>query len=57
VIAHYPFDNSVKDISGNNNHGRNIGGVSSTKDRFGNPCGAMFFDGKIATLKFLHPIV
>lgn len=46
LIAHYPFDNSVKDISGNNNHGRNIGGVSSTKDRFGNPCGAMFFDGK-----------
>jgi hypothetical protein len=46
LIAHYPFDNSVKDISSNNNQGRIIGGVSSTKDRFGNPCGAMFFDGK-----------
>lgn len=46
LVAHYSFDNNAKDISSNNNHGSIIGGVTSAKDRFGNPCGAMSFDGK-----------
>lgn len=45
LIAHYPFDNNANDISLNKNHGRIIGGVSSTADRFGNPCGAFNFNG------------
>jgi hypothetical protein len=46
LIAHYPFDNtSASDISGNNNNGTLIGGVETTADRFGNPCGALLFNG------------
>lgn len=45
LVAHYPFDNDVKDISGNNNNGEIKGGVEAATDRFGNPCGALFFDG------------
>src|ERR1044071_2796197 len=40
LVAHYRFDNDASDISGNKNHGRIIGGVESTPDRFGSPCGA-----------------
>lgn len=46
LVAYYPFDNNAKDISSNNNQGIILGGVLSTEDRFGNPCGAMFFNGK-----------
>ena len=45
LIAHYPFDNNVKDISGNNNNGVIIGDVKPTIDRFGNYCGALSFSG------------
>jgi hypothetical protein len=44
-IAHYNLDNNSTDISGNNNNGKLIGGVSVTTDRFGNPCGALNFNG------------
>ncbi len=46
LIAYYPFDNSTADFSGNNNDGRFIGGVKTIPDRFGNPCGALHFNGK-----------
>ena len=45
LIAHYPFDNSADDKSGNDNNGKIIGGVETSQDRFGNPCGAFFFNG------------
>lgn len=45
LIAHYPFDNNVKDISGNNNNGAIIGDVKPAIDRFGNYCGALSFSG------------
>jgi hypothetical protein len=44
-IAHYPLNNSAVDISGNRNDGIIIGGVTPAPDRFGNPCGAMNFNG------------
>ncbi len=45
-IAHYQFDNNAIDFSGNRNNGTIIGGVSSAEDRFGNACGALYFNGK-----------
>jgi hypothetical protein len=45
LVAWYPFNNSVFDISGNQNNGKINGGVKATTDRFGNPCGAMNFNG------------
>lgn len=44
-IAHYKFDNNAIDFSGNRNNGKIIGGVSSVEDRFGNACGALYFNG------------
>ncbi|MCX6188136.1 MAG: HYR domain-containing protein [Bacteroidetes bacterium] len=46
LVAYYPFDNSTADFSGFNNDGKFYGGVKATSDRFGNPCGALHFDGK-----------
>jgi len=45
LIAHFPFNNNTNDISGNNNNGKIIGGVTATSDRFDNPCGAFTFNG------------
>ena len=45
LVAYYPLDNgSANDASGNNNNGFNFYTKSDT-DRFGNPNGALFFDG------------
>ena len=46
LVAYYPFDNSVLDKSNYANNGLIHGNVTSTMDRFGNPCGSMYFDGK-----------
>ncbi|MCZ2100809.1 MAG: LamG domain-containing protein [Chitinophagales bacterium] len=47
LVAYYPFDNeSAEDISSNKNNGKLIGSVTSYNDRFGNPCGALYFNGK-----------
>lgn len=43
--AHYTFDNTLKDFSGNNNHGKARGGLVPANDRFNRPCGAIHFDG------------
>ena len=45
LIEYYPFDNNVKDISGNNNNGIIYGDLKPAIDRFGNYCGALFFNG------------
>jgi hypothetical protein len=45
-IAYYKFDNNTTDYSGNNNDGVIRGMVKPTTDRFGNPCGALLFDGQ-----------
>ena len=45
LIAHYLFNKEVKDHSGNNNHGKMFGGLKFDKDRFGNTCGALNFNG------------
>jgi len=44
-IANYKFDNEASDVSGYNNNGKIFGGVSATEDRFGNPCGALNYNG------------
>jgi hypothetical protein len=44
-VAHYTFDNSPADVSGNHNDGVIHGTVKAVMDRFGNPCGAYQFDG------------
>lgn len=46
LIAYYRFDADAKDASGNGNHGRIVGQVEPVEDRFGNACGAMYFDGR-----------
>jgi len=45
LIAQYLFNGSLDDASGNGNVGMQYGGVDYAEDRFGNPCGAMGFDG------------
>jgi len=45
LVAHYGFNASTKDKSGNNNHGYMTGGVDYDYDRFNNKCSAMRFDG------------
>jgi len=45
IIAYYPFDNSTTDASGNGNNGMISGTVKMGMDRFGNPCGALSFNG------------
>lgn len=45
LVAHYSLDGNALDGSVYKNHGKIIGGVTKTTDRFGNPCGAMFFNG------------
>ena len=44
LVAHYPFDGSANDLSGNDHHG-SVFGASLTTDRFGNLQGAYTFDG------------
>lgn len=46
LVAHYNFDNNVKDISGNNNNGVIVGDIKPAIDRFGNYCGALSFNGQ-----------
>jgi hypothetical protein len=45
LIAYYNFDNNTNDFSGNRNNGIIHGNIKSSPDRFGNPCGALQFDG------------
>jgi len=45
LIAYYPFNGNADDASGNGNHGTIHGGATFTEDRFGNPNGAINFDG------------
>lgn len=43
LVAYYPFTGNANDMSGNNDHGTNIGAVS-VQDRFGNANGAYYFN-------------
>ena len=45
LVAYYPLDGNANDMSGNNNNGTIIGGVTPTTDQFGNPNKAMQFNG------------
>ena len=45
LVAHYLFDGSADDVSGNSNHGQLNGDPAFTTDRFGNPDGAFQLDG------------
>ena len=45
LVAHYALDGDARDKSGNKNHGK-VKGATPAKDRFGNPRGALSFDGK-----------
>ncbi len=59
LIAYYPFNDNVNDLSGNNLHGINYGATLTT-DRFGNPYSAFYFNGTnayvdLGTNKILNP--
>lgn len=45
LILHYPMDGNANDASGNLLHGTISGGVTAYADRFGNPNGALKFNG------------
>ncbi len=45
LIGHYKLDNNADDASGNNLDGVINGTLSAATDRFGNPNGAIHFDG------------
>ena len=45
LVAYYPADGDAQDASGNGHHGVNKG-CTWTADRFGEPKGAFFFDGR-----------
>jgi hypothetical protein len=45
LVAHYPFSGNANDASGNGNDGTVYGGAGYGQDRFGNPNGALVFDG------------
>jgi gliding motility-associated-like protein len=45
LVAHYPFNGNVNDVSGNNYHGQILNGLQLTTDRFGNTNSAYLFDG------------
>jgi hypothetical protein len=45
LIAHYPFDGSAADVSGNGNHGGLVNNPVSTTDRFGRANHAFEFNG------------
>lgn len=46
LVAYYPFDGDVNDVSGNGNHGQNFG-TTLTCDRYGNPNRARYFANQI----------
>ena len=45
LIAYYPLNGDAMDLGGNSNNGDLLGGVGPTADRWGNPCGALLFNG------------
>lgn len=45
LVAHFPLDGNGADVSGNAHHGVVHGGAGAAADRFGNPAGALAFDG------------
>jgi len=45
LVAYYPFKGNANDESGNGLNGT-VNGATLTKDRFGNPNNAYYFDGK-----------
>jgi hypothetical protein len=45
LVAHYQFNGNANDASGNGNHGTVHGGATYAEDWFGNPNGALVFDG------------
>ncbi len=46
LIAYYAFSGDTQDRSGKGNHGQMRGGINFTEDRFGNPCSALYFNGR-----------
>lgn len=45
IVAYYPFNGNLNDVSGYDNHGVASGGAYLTADRFGNPNSAFAFNG------------
>jgi gliding motility-associated-like protein len=45
LVAHYSFNGTPNDVSGNGHHGQLVNGVQLAVDRFGNPNSAYAFDG------------
>ena len=45
LVAYYKMDATGQDESSNQNHGYLNGGITPVKDRFGNDCSALHFNG------------
>ncbi|MFN8286477.1 MAG: HYR domain-containing protein [Chitinophagales bacterium] len=45
LVAYYPFNNNAQDASGNGNDGLLQGNFAAAEDRYGNSCGALYFNG------------
>lgn len=45
LIAYYKLNGETSDHTQNSNHGSTVGSIIPSTDRFGNPSGAMYFDG------------
>lgn len=53
-ILHLPMAGHAEDLSSEKNHGTILGGVTPTEDRFGNPCGALNFNGTNGFISIPH---
>ncbi len=53
-IAYYPFNNKLEDISGNNNHGYEIGKLQFGEDRKGQKDKSLILDGRNGYIHIPH---
>lgn len=53
-ILHLPMAGTADDISAFQQHGKIFGGVTPAEDRFGNPCGALYFNGVNGYISIPH---
>ena len=53
-LFHYPLNGNANDNAIHKNNGSLFGNWEVTSDRFGNPCGAIYFDGQTSYLEAPH---
>lgn len=55
LVAHFPMNGNLNDVSGNGNNGTAQNGASLTADQYGNPNSAYFFDGSNDYIRYTSP--